>query len=479
AYVDQSLEPLFHAAASSARPTFVIVTSDHGEGLGDHGELTHGLFAYESTLHVPLIAADVSPQHPDGAGPGVVSHYPARHVDILPTMLDAADVTVPAGLPGHSLLGADLAPAADVSSYFEAMSAMINRGWAPLKGIVGGYEKYIDLPIPELYDLDRDPHEQKNLADGQQDRMRVLAARLEQFKAPLPGDRVSESPDVAAKLQSLGYTSGSAPRKAQYTDQDDPKQLVQLDQWIQEGIDAFQKGQVAKAFELYERVIDARPSMPLGYTNLAFLQWQSGDAQSAIKTLERAMHAGATAPNMATELGSYIAQAGKPSDAVALLEPIVSNTPNPDALNAIGIAYAREGRDGQALASFQSALKENPESDQAFDNIGALELGAGHLPEAQQALEHAVSINPRSAQAHNGLGVIAMKSGRSDEAFAEWKRAVALAPHDYDALFNLAMELSNAGRRDEARPYLERFAKDAPASQYAQDIARVKRLLGQ
>lgn len=480
AYVDQSLGPLFDAAAASSRPTFAIVTADHGEGLGDHGELTHGLFAYESTLHVPLIIADLSRGIGHGQASGSVSHYPARHVDILPTLLDAATLTPPSGLPGHSLLRpADLPPAADVSSYFEAMSAMLNRGWAPLTGVLEGYGKYIDLPVPELYDLQGDPREQTNLAQRDRDRLRVLAARLDEFKAPLPGERYNETPEVAATLQSLGYTSGSAPKKAQYTEQDDPKTLVTLDQWIQQGIEAFQHGQTAEAFALYERVIDARPSMPLGYKNLAFLQWQSGDAQGAIRTLERAMHAGATTPDMATQLGSYMAQAGKPSDAVALLEPIVSTAPDPDALNALGIAYAREGRDGPALEAFQSALKANPENDQAFQNIGTLELGAGHLAEARAALERAVALNPRSSQAHNGLGVIAMQSGRSDEAFDEWKRAVALAPHDYDALFNLAMELSHAGRREEARPYLERFANDAPRAQYGPDIARAKRMLGQ
>lgn len=480
AYVDQSLGPLLDTAASGSRPTFTIVTADHGEGLGDHGELTHGLFAYESTLHVPLIIADLAGGSGHGHASGSVSHYPARHVDILPTLLDAAALTPPPGLPGHSLLRtADLPPATDVSSYFEAMSAMLNRGWAPLKGVVEGYDKYIDLPIPELYHLQRDPHEQTNLAERERDHLRVLAARLAEFRAPLPGDRYTETPEVAATLQSLGYTSGSAPKKDHYTEQDDPKTLVTLDQWIQQGIDAFQQGKTAEAFELYERVIDARPSMPLGYKNLAFLQWQSGDAPGAIATLERAMHAGATTPDMATQLGSYLAQAGKASEAVALLEPIVSTAPDPDALNALGIAYAREGRGGQALGAFQSALKENPENEQAFENIGVLELGAGHLAEARTALEKAVAINPRSSQAHNGLGVIAMRSGRTDEAFDEWKRAVALAPHDYDALFNLAMELSNAGRHDEARSYLERFVKEAPPSQYGPDIARAKRMLGQ
>ena len=157
-----------------------MVTGDHGEGLGDHGELTHGLLAYETTLRVPLIVTQLAGRRKPGSG--VVSHFPARHVDLLPTMLDAVAVPIPDGLPGRSLLpGAQLPPDQDVSSYFEAMSAMLNRGWAPLQGTLAGHEKYIDLPKPELYDLASDPKEEQNLVDTRTRspaRPRGAAARL-------------------------------------------------------------------------------------------------------------------------------------------------------------------------------------------------------------------------------------------------------------------------------------------------------------
>jgi len=147
--------------------TLVVITSDHGESLGEHGERTHGLFAYESTLRVPLIVAEILPRtfvDPHGE----VSHVAARHIDILPTILEAVGQAVPADLPGRSLLTAAERrdQAADRTSYFEAMGGMLNRGWAPLTGIIHGGAKYIDLPIAELYDLPRDPHEMKNLRDG-------------------------------------------------------------------------------------------------------------------------------------------------------------------------------------------------------------------------------------------------------------------------------------------------------------------------
>jgi len=401
-------------------------------------------------------------------------------VDIVPTLLDAVHLQVPAALPGRSLLpGAPLPPDQDVSSYFEAMSAMLNRGWAPLQGALSGHEKFIDLPKPELYDLSEDPAEKSNLADRRADRRRVLEARLQDFHAAPPGERFAESPEVAAKLQSLGYTSGSAPRKAKYTEADDPKNLMELDQWIQQGIESWQHGRPDEALQTYRRIIDRRPTMAIGYRNLAFLQWQNGDARGAIETLERAFHAGAVEPGMTTQLGSYLAEAGRPADAIALLEPLAAGEkPDPDAVNALGIAYARAGQPDRAAAVFQRALASNPGDVQALENAGTLEMQRGNLPAAQRALEQAASIDPRSARAHNGLGVIAMRTGHADQAFAQWQQAVALSPNDFDALFNLAMELDAAGRHDEAKPYLDRFARDAPAAQYGPDIAKARRLLG-
>jgi choline-sulfatase len=476
AYVDKALAPLLEQARHAGRPTVTIVTADHGEGLGDHGELTHGLLAYETTLRVPLIVAQLGT---DGAERGSVSHFPARHVDIVPTILDAVGARAPGDMHGRSLLpGAALPAEQDVSSYFEAMSAMLNRGWAPLQGTVAGREKYIDLPKPELYELSTDPSEQNNLVDRQPERRRVLEARLRDFHAAPPGERFSESPEVAARLQALGYTSGSAPRKAAYTEADDPKNLMELDRWIQQGIEAWQAGRQDDALRTYERIIERRPTMAIGYRNLAFLQWQSGKAGAAIATLERAFRADAIEPGMTTQLGSYLAEAGRPADAIALLEPLTSASPaDPEALNALGIAYARAGRPDRSEAAFRRVLEEHPGDVRALENIGTLELQRGNLAGARRALEEAAAADPKSARAHNGLGVVAMRMGRADEAFVHWKRAVELAPHDYDALFNLATELDAAGRHDEARPLLERFVRDAPPAQYAADIAKIRKRL--
>src|SRR5439155_2579659 len=134
------LSPILDQGAGAR--TLVVVTGDHGESLGEHGERTHGLFAYDATLRVPLIV-----YQPRLASPRVVDD-PVRHVDILPTVLDAVGMALPSGLDGTSLL-AVLATgrSAAAPSYFEALSASLNRGCAPLVGVASGSLKYIDLPI--------------------------------------------------------------------------------------------------------------------------------------------------------------------------------------------------------------------------------------------------------------------------------------------------------------------------------------------
>ena len=144
--------------------TLVVVAADHGESLGEHQERTHGLFAYDSTLRVPLIV-----WAPAAVRPGVL-RGPAQLVDVMPTVLDL--VGVPAEVPnGRSLwpFAREGRPLADAGVYFEALNASLTRHWAPLTGVVFGGNKFIDLPIPELYDLAADPGEQANLFADRKD----------------------------------------------------------------------------------------------------------------------------------------------------------------------------------------------------------------------------------------------------------------------------------------------------------------------
>lgn len=483
AYTDHALGPLLADARASSRPTTVVVTADHGEGLGEHGEVTHGTFAYEATLRVPLIVAQLRGQGSEGArspsrspsGQGAIVDTPASHVDIVPTVLDALALDRVAGLPGRSLL--DHAATAERVSYFEAMTPMLTHGWAPLSGVISGRTKYIDLPIEEVYDLAADPREQNNLAGAPGAETRVLQQLLAGFKAPLPGAQVEENADARRRLESLGYVSRSAPRKATFTEDDDPKRLIRLDQLMLQGVEHYSRGRINQAIAVYRDIVTRRPDMTVAYRRLAYFQWEQGDPAGAIATLREALaNAG---PDLETEvrLATYLTESGSLAEGMVMLERARSADPaRSETLNALGIAYARAGRADEALAAFTRILEIDARNVRAHENIGTVHLGRD-MTAAASAFTRALALAPGSSRAQAGLGVVALDAGRRAEAIARWRRAVELDPRNFDAMFNLATELLNAGRRAEARPYIEAFVRSAPPAFYGRDIARLRPLL--
>ena len=478
AYTDQALGPLLEAARGSVRPTTVIVTADHGEGLGEHGEMTHGIFAYETTLRVPLILAQLDGGAESRSQP-VVSDTAVRHIDILPTLAQLAGFEPPGDLPGRSLVDAVADAGEEPATYFEAMTAMLVRGWAPLRGVIAGREKYIDLPIEEMYNLAIDTGETTNLVASSNDRVRVLAGQLKSLGAVLPGEQVDENAEVRARLQSLGYVSGSAPRKAQYTEADDPKRLIDVDRLMMQGIELHRGGRSREAMDAYRQVIARRPGMGLAYRRLAYIQWDIGAAAQAIATLREG--AAKIGPDIEIDirLGTYLAEVGDTAAAIPTLERATAAAPgNTEAANALGIAYAHAGRSEQALSTFERILRADPRNAFALENTGTVHLQRGDLAAASAAFTRAIGDGPGTSRAHAGLGVIASQQGRIDEAISRWRRAVELDPRNFDALFNLATTLIRAERAVEARPVAAQFVQTAPPGFYTREIAQFRAWLG-
>lgn len=214
AYTDAALGRMLESLDKSGRldRTLVVVTADHGEGLGDHGERTHGLFAYESTLRVPLIAWDRR-----GTLRGA-DHKAVGLADLAPMILKLV------GLPP---LRADRPTGSP--TYFEALNATLTRNWAPLTGIVHDGLKLIDLPVPELYDLRADPDERQNLYAKRPDAARRLERMLDDTRgvATQPGAAVDT--ETAARLRSLGYVvSQPSTRRRRFGADDDPKNRLKF-----------------------------------------------------------------------------------------------------------------------------------------------------------------------------------------------------------------------------------------------------------
>jgi len=464
------LEPILDAGRAGR--TLVVVTADHGEGRGEHGEMTHGIFAYEGTLRVPLVL-----YQPSLLAPRTVASL-VRHVDLLPTILDALGQALPAGLPGRSLLGlAEDGEPDGAESYFESLSPSINRGWAPLQGIVRDGFKYIDLPLPELYDLGRDPHEQANLAATRPDLMETMRQGLARFRAADRGpQRSEESAETRERLRSLGYLSSAAPPvRKRYTADDDPKRLIALDAQIQDVIGRYASGDLPGALALSRDVVRRRPDMPLSLVHLAFLERETGDLGEAVRAARQALALNPDDTDVVGLLAAYLNEAGQPRETLRLVEPYVERKdPDLDVLVARGVALAAIGRTPEALSAFERVRAIDPSNVMALVNIGTVHLMAGDLDRAQQAFEASLDLDPGTARAHNSLGVVAARRGRMDEAAAHWRSAVELDPQDYQTLFNLGTLLLRQGHLEEARSCLERYVKAAPVALEARDIRRVK-----
>jgi arylsulfatase A-like enzyme/Flp pilus assembly protein TadD len=495
AAADAFLGPLLEPFLAGAEPPAVIaVTGDHGEALGEHGELTHGLFAYEATLKVPLVLWGV------GVTPGREDR-PVRHVDIFPTLLAAAGVTPPApraGLarPGRSLLaaagGADGGggggPGGEAGeiSYFEALSANLNRGWAPLRGVLRAGEKLIALPLPELYDLPRDPREAHNQAAARRGLARELGARLPaESEWPPAGTSAAAGgapgAEERARLQSLGYATGSAPARRRYGPEDDPKRLVALDQKIHRVIDSYSRGRTPEAVELARRVVAARPGMPLGYSLLAQALLQSGQQaarEEALAVMRRARERGLASPPLLCQLGLTLAQEGRTAEALAVLRPLADRD-EPGALDALGLALSDAGRQEEAIAALERQLRQVPDDATAVQELGLIELRRGRWREARERSARAVELNPRLPLGWNDLGVALYQLGQPEAALDAWQRAVDLDPRLLDALWNLGTKGAEHGRAEAARRALARFLAQAPAERYGADRHQAEALLRQ
>ncbi len=483
AWVDQALAPLFARLATLPRPTLVIVTSDHGESLGEHGELTHGMFAYEPTLRVPLIVARV-----DGAGAprsaGAIINTPVRHIDIAPTVLEAVGAE-----PDTTLGGRSLAPlvsgeaSGDRPSYFEAMTYNLVRGWAPLRGVIAGREKYIDLPIAELYDLESDPAETRNLANADRERRSLMARMLQGFDVAPPGRPGQESAAAREALRSLGYVSGSAPPKAVYTEDDDPKRLVEVDRALHAASAAFQEGRRDDGIGLLTRAIAERPDTADAYITLAHHYWEGGDPQRAIATLEQGLSNGAPDRDLRVRLGVYLAESGgDASRAIALLDGLPDD--DVEALNSLGIAYGAAGRYADAVRTFNRVLALDATNGLAYQNLASMTLrdalssgdaraDAAKLHQAEAYARQALRADAGLAGVHTILGVILSGTGRKAEAIDAWTRAVDLDPSEFNALYNLWLELAAAGRHDEAARYGRQFMATAPPAFFDAERRRI------
>jgi arylsulfatase A-like enzyme/Tfp pilus assembly protein PilF len=444
AYTDQQLGHFLAAveAKSGAGKTLVAVLADHGESLGDHGEFTHGVFLYDSTLHIPFILA----------GPGVPSGVrvaqQARTIDFLPTVLALMGGQAPAVCQGVNLTPAFAGKSvATTYSYAETLYPKMNMGWAELRAIRTTKWKYVRAPKPELYDLEQDPGEKTNVIAAHPKEYRELDA---QFKALLgPG---ADAPEKVApsqldsrtmdQLKSLGYLSGFSSREFELNGKGvDPKDRIATLQTLQTVLGpASRRIPPARRLELLRQAMAQDPANPTLYFYLGAEYEENGLYDKAIEVYESAEKQG---------------------------------LPNGRLLSRLGDLLVRSGKRDQAIGAYEKAAQFNPADVVSEVNLATAYLELGKLADAERCYRWALA-NEESAAAYNGLGLIAIQRQDTATARTHFERAVALDPDLVEAQLNLGLIYKMAGDIPRARACFEAFLARASRVKYGQVIPQVK-----
>ncbi len=472
AYVDYALGKLmdFLKANGFDSDTTIVLTADHGESLGEHGEMTHGYFAYNATLHVPLIIA--SP----GLKPGRAAGN-ASHIDIFPTVCNALRLPKPAGLQGVSLWAAAQGKANPVLPiYFEALTAYYNRGWAPLRGYIEGNMKFMDSPIPELYDLENDFFEQNDLAgaEGLDAYKKVFDGLMKALSSEGgAGAARKVDRDTSEKLKSLGYlASFQVPQKRTFTAADDLKTLLPFQNLWGQAMRAYYGGKLDEALGMLREIIARRMDFDLAYIYLADLYKEKGLMNDAVNVLLEAYKHNPQSFRIMTSYGIALIDKGRNDDALEVLTKALGIVDfDPEVWNYVGVAHWNKGELEEALKAYEKALAIDKNYAIVFNNLGSLHVSEflkgnrpGSLAQALASFRRAIELDPKYASAYNGLGAAMKMIGDADGAVAAWTKAVDLKPDFPYPLYNLGLTLLTRGDKARALIYFTRYKEGNYAS---------------
>jgi len=464
--------------------TLIIFTGDHGESLGQHEETTHGFLAYNTTVWVPLIIS--SP----GQKPNRIEQF-VSHIDVFPTICDVLDFKKPDSLQGISLLpgikGKNL-PKRTI--YFESLYPHYSRGWAPLAGFIQEGEKFIESPIPELYDLEKDFDELHNLAEGKKmDTYRKRLAQVVEEHSHLERDKARQRIDRESleRLKSLGYISSpQVTRKENYGPEDDVKVLLPYHNRAVKALNLYREGKAYEGFEIVKGVITERKDVDIAYTNLATMYKEQGKLKEALEVLELGLENIPTNYGVILAYARYLGEAGRDDEVIKFLESswLPPMEHDPELWNHLGVAYFNKGDFDKALEALEKARSIDDEYAVVFRNLGNVYLSKflksrdpGDLDRTIQNYEKAVELEPEYASAYNSLGVAYREAGRLGDAMRCWEKALELRPDVGYPLLNLGMAYMSKGDEVKALDYFRRYKQDHYISLPTQERERLDALI--
>jgi arylsulfatase A-like enzyme len=441
------------AARGDSDDALIAVFSDHGEGLGDHGEKEHGVLLYRETLHVPLVL-----KLPGGARAGETVDAPVGLIDLYPTVAELAGVRLPARAAGRSLLAAGDAAR---PIYSEALYPRIHFGWSELRSMIDGRHHAIAGPDPELYDVVADPGETRNLRVERRREYAELAAALDAvplaFEPPAPA-----SAEEMARLQALGYVGGTA------VDRDgplaDPKTKIGVLDDMQRAFQLTHDGRLAEALALTVQILGEQPDLVDLRNQLSAILRRLGRFEESLATYEETERRfPQLAESLAMEKAKLYLDLGRIDDAERAARSILDS----NELGARFILSAVAGRRGEWARAAEEARRGI--GDPRNPRVPAMLLLAQALSAQGKVAEALTEIDRAAARlaapgvapvpnVHATRGDLLARLGRESEAEAAFRSEIERFPDNPDPYVRLAILFAAGHRFDEIEPTLDALA---------------------
>jgi choline-sulfatase len=438
----------------------IVFLSDHGESLGEHGESTHGYFIYQSTLRVPLII-----HWPIGSGPLPSRiNEPASLLDVAPTILEFLNIPIPSQFQGRSLLDLfDSEKRKDPREvYGESLYAHDHYGCVPLLSLRRGRYKYIEAPRPELYDIDQDPTEIKNIYNSHKTLALSLQDQLQSLSpgsGHSPAHKDSLSPEVAERLRALGYLAEANFAHSTPDSAADPKDRFSDYREVHRAITLAYSGHLQQATDVLEQVLDKTPNLMEARNVLGLFEQKLGQHEKAVKTFRRLLLVDPSNILAHYNLGISYFNLQRGEDAVTEFKTVLKlaedskyaleqiTTPTKELLGTIWI---QQKEYAQARVQFEQVLTTVPRDFAAHYNLGWTAGLEGKLDEAISHIQVAVQVEPGNAEAHNFLGTLYLQKGDLPRARDQLAEATRIAPGFARAHYNLGIVLARQNADDNA-----------------------------
>ena len=435
----------------------VAIAGDHGEGLGEHGEQTHGMLAYDSTLRVPLLLAA------PGTSPASVRD-PVSLVDLAATLLRAAGVLPPDEMSRRDLLSR---PTRDGDVYAESEYPR-TAGWHPVAALAEKRWKLILSSEPELYDLQSDPQETRNVAASMTSVVDGMSKRIRELSRPSRPAASTIPADAAERLRALGYVSGGSGSRIVDANAPNPARVIASWNAFETALSRLNSGNAenARAAVAALRTLGERhPESLVFHSTLArAVQLSTSNPSAALAIYREAVKRWPNDAALYHDLAVAARAAGEGEEAMRAEQAALALDPEyPAALNGLGLLHVDRGRSADAATAFERAAEADPSNASYWTNLGNARRELGDVVGADAAYRRALDADPKYADALNGIGVLLVQQQRPADAVPWFERALLHAPQLHEARLNLGIAYQESGQREKAAAaYRELLATTPP-----------------